>query len=471
MRPRNTRPRGLSSLVTLALTGVAAATTVVPAHAVTVPCDTAALIAAINNANTNVDPVIDLEPYCLYEVTAPYMPGADDGLPPITNNNPGGVTINGHNATIKRVGSTPFRLFEVGVVTPAAAPGRLTLNDLTVMNGQPGINIGGGAVLVRNNSTFAGTNVAFQGGTANIGGGARFMTGSTATLTDSRISDNRTTGGASSGGGLQSEGQVTLVNTHVTSNRARIGGGIGHPSGTLTINGGSVKHNTAFDAGGGISSDASGTLNVTGTSITDNRVTTGGLGSGTGGGVFIGAGGTQNFTNSTIEGNTVTVRDATDGGGGIFALAGALTLDNTKVKGNKLIGEGGLGAGISAFGGTVNLMNASDVTGNLAAGRYSLGGGIYTTGLINTPTVTVNRSAIDRNKVSGTGSRGAGIYNAGGTYDLTDASVQFNVAPDAPAPGGIWTSTAITSVTNTTIANNTPTNCLYSPAPVTSCVG
>ncbi|MFF4445455.1 hypothetical protein [Streptomyces sp. NPDC001502] len=468
MRRRSTRHRGLSSLVTLALTGVAATTAVVPAHAVTVPCDTAALITAINNANANIDTVIDLEPYCLYEVTAPYMVGSDDGLPPITNN--GGVTINGHNATIKRVGTSSFRLFEVG--TSAVVPGTLTLNDLTVMNGQPSMAVGGGNVLVRNNSTLTGTNAAFQGATANIGGGIRFMSATTGTLTDSSISDNRTDGGASNGGGLYTEGQVTLVNTQITSNRARIGGGIGHDSGTLTVNGGSIKHNTAFDTGGGINSESNDTvLNVTGTAVTDNRVTTGGLGAGTGGGVFIGVGGTQTFTNSTIEGNTVTVRSADDGGGGIFALAGALTLDNTKVKGNKLIGEAGHGAGISALGGTVNLLNASDVTGNLAAGRYSLGGGIYTQTLVNTPAVTVNGSAIDGNKVSGTGSRGGGIYNAGGTYDLTDASVQFNVAPDAPAPGGIWTATAITAVTTTTIANNTPTNCLYSPAAVTSCVG
>ncbi|MEV7446251.1 hypothetical protein AB0O22_34775 [Streptomyces sp. NPDC091204] len=467
MRRRSTRPRGLSSLVILALTGAAAASAAVPAHAVAVPCDTAALITAINNANLNVDTVIDLEPYCLYEVTAPYTVGADDGLPPITNN--AGVTINGHNATIKRVATTNFRLFEVG--TSAAVPGNLTLNDLTVMNGQPGAAIGGGAVLLNSNSTFAGTNVAFQGGTANLGGGARFRTNSTATLTDSRISDNRTTGGASTGAGLYSEGRVTLVNTHITSNRARVGGGLAHSSGALTLTGGSVKHNTAFDDGGGIYTDGNGTLSVTGTAITDNRVTTGGLGRGLGGGVYIGFGGTQTFRNSTIEGNVVTVQAADDGGGGILMFGGALTLDNTKVKGNKLIGEGGHGAGISALGGTLNLLNASDVTGNLAAGRYSLGGGIYTAALFNTPVVTVNGSAIDRNKVSGTGSRGAGIYNAGGTYELTDASVQFNVAPDAPAPGGIWTSTAITSVTNTTIAGNTPTNCLYSPATVASCVG
>ncbi|MFE5861756.1 hypothetical protein ACFQ77_14545 [Streptomyces virginiae] len=446
---------------------MAATTAVVPAHAVTVPCDTAALITAINNANLNVDTVIDLEPYCLYEVAAPYMAGADDGLPPITNAN--GVTINGRNATIKRVGSSSFRLFEVG--TSAVVPGNLTLNDLTVMNGQPSGAAGGGAVLVNNNSTFAGTNVALQGSTGNIGGGVRFRTGTTGTLTDSRISDNRTTGGASIGGGLYSEGQVTLVNTHITSNRARLGGGIGHASGTLTVSGGSIKHNTAFDNGGGINTDGNGTLNVTGTAITDNRVTTGGLGSGAGGGVFVGFGGTKTFTNSTIEGNTVTVQAADDGGGGIFAFSSTLTLDNTKVRGNKLIGEAGYGAGINAQGGTVKLLNASDVTGNLAAGRYSRGGGIYTGSLVGTPAVTVDNSAIDRNKVSGTGSRGAGIYNAAGTYELSDASVQFNVAPDAPAPGGIWTSTAITSVTTTTIANNTPTNCLYSPAPVTSCAG
>ncbi|MGZ9935135.1 hypothetical protein ACXNSR_35270 [Streptomyces sp. NC-S4] len=448
---------------------MAVTTAVVPAHAVAVPCDTAALITAIENANAGTDTVIDLEPYCLYEVTAAYS--TDSGLPPITNNT-GGVTINGHHATIKRVGATAFRLFEVGTGSPApVAQGKLTLNDLTVMNGQPSGNLGGGAVLVREGGTFAGTGIALQGGTANLGGGIRFRATSTGTLTDSRISDNQTTGGASGGGGLHSDGQLTLTNTHVTSNRARVGGGIGHTTGTLTINGGSIKHNTAFDIGGGISSDGSGTLNVTGTAITDNRVTTGGLASGVGGGVSIGVGGTKTFTDSVIEGNTVTVHGDLDGGGGIFALGTALTLNNTKVKGNKLIGEAGHGAGIAFHGGTLNLLNGSDVTGNLAAGRYSLGGGIYTAGLVNTPTVNVNGSAIDRNKVSGTGSRAGGIYNAAGTYDLTDASVQFNVAPDAPAPGGIWTNTAITSVTNTPIANNTPTNCVYSLAPVTSCFG
>ncbi|MFI1284274.1 hypothetical protein ACH4U5_26595 [Streptomyces sp. NPDC020858] len=150
------------------------------------------MITAINNANLGVDAVIDLEPFCLYEVTAPYMVGADDGLPPITNTN--GVTINGHNATIKRVGTTAFRLFEVG--TSSLVQGNLTLNDLTVMNGQPAAAVGGAAVLVRNNSTFAGTNVAFQGGTANIGGGIRVMGGATGNLTDSRISDSVSPRGA-----------------------------------------------------------------------------------------------------------------------------------------------------------------------------------------------------------------------------------------------------------------------------------
>ncbi|MFD9475561.1 MULTISPECIES: hypothetical protein [Streptomyces] len=466
MRRRSTRHRGLSSLVTLALTGAATATAVVPAHAVTVPCDTAALITAINDANANIDTVIDLEPYCLYEVSVANV--TDTGLPPITNNTTG-VTINGRNATIKRVGAGSFRLFEVG--TSSAVPGNLTLNDLTVMNGQPSNAIGGGNVLVRENSTFAGTNVTFQGATANLGAGIRFRPSTTGTLTDSRISDNQTTGGASGGGGLQSDGQLTLTNTHITSNRARVGGGIGHTAGALTINGGSIKHNTGFDFGGGISSDGNGTLNMTGTTVTDNRVTTGGLGQGSGGGVYIGFNGNRTFTDSVIEGNTVTVQSADDGGGGISVHGGTLTLDNTKVKGNKLIGEAGHGAGINALGGTLNLLNASDVTENLAAGRYSLGGGIYTASLLSTPAVTVNGSAVDRNKVSGTGSRAGGIYNASGTYDLTNASVQFNVAPDAPAPGGIWTSTAITAVTTTTIANNTPTNCLYSLAPVTSCVG
>lgn len=47
-----------------------------------------------------------------------------------------------------------------------------------------------------------------------------------------------------------------------------------------------------------------------------------------------------------------------------------------------------------------------------------------------------------------------------------------NTAPNAPAPGGVHTGAAITSVDGvTTFTGNTPTNIVFSPAPVINSVG
>src|ERR1043166_5356750 len=61
--------------------------------AIGVPCDVAALTAAINNANANGGGVLELAANCDYDITTSATAG--DGLPIIT----GRVTINGAGAT------------------------------------------------------------------------------------------------------------------------------------------------------------------------------------------------------------------------------------------------------------------------------------------------------------------------------------------------------------------------------------
>lgn len=105
---------------------------------------------------------------------------------------------------------------------------------------------------------------------------------------------------------------------------------------------------------------------------------------------------------------------------------------------NRIIGAGGQGAGIAAIGSvagsSLTLQNGATVTGNLASGRYSQGGGLYTEkGEGGALTVAINSSNIDTNKVTG--------------------------------------SVPIISVTGTAITGATPTNCLLSPMTVTNCVG
>ncbi|MFE2548034.1 hypothetical protein ACFXGI_05720 [Streptomyces sp. NPDC059355] len=462
MRRHRTTSRRLRHLTALALTTLAAtATSAVPAHAdVTVGCTTADLVTAINNANSGMgDPVLNLTSYCVYEVTA--AAAADDGLPPITL--AAGITINGNNATIKRTVPANFRLFDI------ASGGKLSAFDLSVENGEPASNIGGGAILVQNGGTFIGDNVTVEGSTGNLGAGIRGRVGSTLTLSNSIVRDNRTTGGATTGGGIYSEGTTTLVDTDILSNRAGNAGGIGKTVGTLTVTRGNVKFNTADDLGAGLHFEA-GTSTVDGTVIADNRITTGGVPADSGGGVLV-SGGTHTIKNASIAGNKVAGNGADGGGGGIHLAGGTLTLDNTAVTGNQVIGENAKGGGILANAGTLNINNGSNVTKNLLSGRYSQGGGIHASDDFGQGvTVNVDGSAIDFNKVAGTGSFAAGVYNNNSAVTFTGASVSNNSAPADPAPGGIWTNVAITTVPGSMFVNNTPTNCDRSPAAVSTCV-
>ncbi|MEU6222080.1 hypothetical protein ABZ845_31980, partial [Streptomyces sp. NPDC047022] len=385
-------------------------------------CSDTALIQAINDSNANLnDHILDLTTYCLYTLT-----DADGQLPTITQP----LVIHGHNATIRRDpgATTNFRIFEVGGVS-------LTMDTLTVMNGNAmGVGNGGAVDLETNFGSLTTTDVNFQGNASDSGGAIFAGARTSLSLTRGLVNDNRTDGG---GGGIGVIGLVPvfLDTVTVTGNRADMGGGAILDSTQLsTIMNSTFSHNTAVEGGGGIFSASSGTLAVTGTKIADNRVAASTDG---GGGIFREAisGGSATFTNSTISGNTVTGFRTADGssnrGGAIHAIAGPITLDNTQVAGNRLIGPFGQGAGIAAAGDvvttTLTLQNGTTLTRNLASGRYSQGGGLYTDSSTSGVTVSVTGSHIDANKVTGTGSVSGGIYNSGGTVSLTNSSVNNNV--------------------------------------------
>jgi hypothetical protein len=126
--------------------------------AVNVPCDPAALVTAVANANTAAGPdVLNLAAGCTYSLKTPnnYWYGPN-GLPAISSD----ITIEGNGAVIERSavqGTPPFRLFFVGAdptdpdtlnyVSPGA--GKLTLKSLTLRGGhakgEDGEAGGGGA--------------------------------------------------------------------------------------------------------------------------------------------------------------------------------------------------------------------------------------------------------------------------------------------------------------------------------------
>jgi hypothetical protein len=77
-----------------------------------VPCDTSALIAALDAANSSGGDTLDLAPGCMYTLTEPdnSTPSGANGLPVIS----APITIHGNGATIvRRPSAEAFRIFEI----------------------------------------------------------------------------------------------------------------------------------------------------------------------------------------------------------------------------------------------------------------------------------------------------------------------------------------------------------------------
>ena len=134
-------------------------------------------------------------------------------LPPIR----GTITIEGGGHAIS--GDNKFSIFEVD-------GGRLTINNLTLMNGNSATN--GGAIRVRNHGQVTVNDSAFQRNKAADGGGAiyTYWPGTRLTINRSRFADNR---GYWGGGAIQMwGGTVDISNSSFVDNWTRgTGGAIG----------------------------------------------------------------------------------------------------------------------------------------------------------------------------------------------------------------------------------------------------
>ncbi len=438
------------------LAGLAQAVTI------TVPCSgsgggASGLIAAIEKANSTPGAnTINLTPGCVYVLTALYPGESANGLPPIT----GTITIDGYGATIERShasGTPPFRIFAVasGDNGVTSGTGDLTLNTVTLKGGKAyhndfGNNLcedggtpyandqgyGGGicveGTLTLNHSTVTGNSEINNSNHNAEGGGLNSNFGSNVTLTYSVVSENVAIGNPEAaffafGGGIESDGTLTLDHSTVTHNTAETLGNYGgnadfaggiDSEGSLIMRDTVVSYNVAKTTGDDPFTDAGG-IYIGGTAmlerceIRDNVALAEGTGQYTaaeGGGMEIG--GTATLKHTLVFSNTATVGasvSATAEGGGIAVDAGPpgvpvnakLTLDDT------------------------------DVHCNIARALKGLaqGGGIYNSA---TGTSSLDVSKVTENAAQGNGidnSQGGGIYNgntASGSVTLTDSTVKDN---------------------------------------------
>ncbi len=136
-------------------------------------------------------------------------------------------------------------------------------------------------------------------GSFGSGGGVRFASLGTLTISDSKITGNSA---ASNGGGVYSRSDLTVTGSTISGNTAGFEGGgirIGMPANEVTVSDSTISQNEAR-FGGGISAD------------------------------------TVSITNSTISGNTASSR-----GGGVFSYYGSTTISHSTVTANRAVNEGG----------------------------------------------------------------------------------------------------------------------------------
>jgi len=202
------------------------------------------------------------------------------------------------------------------------------------------------------------------------------------------------------------------------------GGGIKNSSGTVTVADSTIIDNHTVGAVGGGGIYNSGTMTVTNTTISGGNAFDGG-------GIYNDTAASLIVVGSTISGNVAVV------GGGIYS-AGTMTATNTTISGNTSANTGG---GIHSTG-TLTVAD-STISGNTAPN----GGGIFNNGA-----ASVTNSTISGNTAN---SNGGGIFtNGGGNLVVTTSTISGNTA--LFAAGGILSQGgAALVITNSTISGNT----------------
>ena len=324
--------------------------------------------------------------------------------------------------------------------------GTITGNDAAAEGG--GLWNGTGTMTISD----ASGNVLIDGNTASgdaadQGGGGIFNAGGTVLIQDNgantvTISNNDADGTSGSGGGiLNDQGTLTVTGAIISANTAnRAGGGVETNIGTVTLTdvtlGGATAGdgNTAGINGGGLHVSGAGSTTLNGGRVENNVATQ------EGGGLW-NASGTMTIDGTTISDNSANGTSADQGGGGVFNIGGNLIVQNGATISNNTANSGqGNGGGILLDGGTINvtgstisnndlfgisLVNGASgtVTGNTFSGNMTAALAIEGTAVADTISIDATTVTIGANTLN---------------YDTTvptlsvfgrDGSDTFNVTP------------------------------------------
>lgn len=306
-------------------------------------------------------------------------------------------TIDGGNK-VTLTGAGANRLFDI-----QASSAALTLTNIILTDGnEPAGGSQGGAIL-NDHGRLVLDHVTIRNSRSTFSAGAIEDFLGTTIVKDSLIENNQ----SDYGGGIDSLGTLTLINSIVRYNHAT-----GH-------------------SGGGL--DVGGRVIISNSQIYSNSASVG-----NGGGLAASGTATVTISNSLFISNVASAAD----GGGIYSQ-GALTLTNVTLSGNSAILGGG--GGIANHEGTATLNN-STFNGNSA----NLGGGIYSYGL-GTPTAVINSTFSGNSATEG----GAIYINEYGDLTLNNSTLSGNSAING---GGIFFYRSSATVNASMLSGNTATS-------------
>ena len=223
---------------------------------------------------------------------------------------------------------------------------------------------------------------------------------------------------ANEGGGIRSEGSLTVKNALITDSMGTNGGGI-WAQGALTVKDSEIIENTALAVGGGIR--AQGALIIEDSEIRENKA--------------INGGGIWAQGSLTVKGSEITENIASAAGGGIRAQ-GVLIIEDSEIRKNEATNGGGIFAEREAVisEGSVIAENTADEDG----------GGIRAQGAL-----TIEDSEIRKNEAT----NGGGIF-AEREVVISEGSVIAENTADEDGGGMYIDLLAEATISNSEFRNN-----------------
>jgi hypothetical protein len=338
----------------------------------------------------------------------------------------GKITIDGTSLAqpVTISGGGLSRVFQVDAGVQAE------LDNLTITAGNDSDNVGGGGILSQGTLTVSGCTLT--GNAASYYGGGIFISGGVVSVVASTLSSNSA---HYYGGGIYNNGgTLTVSSSTLSGNSATSAGGAIYTAGTATVSSANLSGNSAY-FGGGIYNNG-GTVTVSSSTLSGNSANTGaGIYNASTQTVLVG--GTtlpaNSVSNSTISGNLASYV-----GGGIFN-SGTLAVSNSILASNSAYPYGG-----GIFNSGTLTLDSSSLTGNNAFGyanafnatAAAVGGGIDNSGsgatIVATNCILAgNQTTANFSSTNAAGystAYGGGIYDAGAQLKLINCTLSANSA-------------------------------------------